>query len=51
MGGSITARKVVTHPYFSMLCVVSLLFILPRYGGTAVTVGCASNEGPWGLRL
>ena len=42
MSGTITAKKVVTHPYFSMLCVVSLFFILPRYGGMAVMVGCAS---------
>ena len=40
--GTITAKKVVTHPYFSMICVVSLFFILPRYGSMAVMVGCAS---------
>jgi hypothetical protein len=42
MSGTITVKKVVTHPLFSMICVVSLLFILPRYGSMAVMVGCAS---------
>ena len=42
MSGTITAKKVVTHPYFSMICVLSLFFILPRYGSMAVMVGCAS---------
>jgi hypothetical protein len=42
MGGTITAKKVVTHPCFSLICVVSLFFILPRYGSIAVMVGCAS---------
>ena len=43
MRGTITAKKVVTHPYFSMICVLSLFFIIwPRYGSWAVMVGCAS---------
>ncbi|NLS91262.1 MAG: hypothetical protein GXX96_03640 [Planctomycetaceae bacterium] len=42
MSGTITAKKVVTHPCFSMMCFFSLLFILPRYGSVAVMVGCAS---------
>ena len=42
MSGTITAKKVVAHPYFMMICVLSLFFILPRYGGIAVMVGCAS---------
>lgn len=42
MSGTITAKKVVTHPYFSMICVLSLSFILPRYGSMAFMVGCAS---------
>ena len=41
MIGTITAKTLVTHPYFSMLCVLSLFFILPRYGSVAVMVGCA----------
>jgi hypothetical protein len=41
MSGTITAKKVVTHPCFSMICVVSLLFILPQYGSMAVMLGCA----------
>jgi hypothetical protein len=39
------ALKVAESPYFSlfsMLCTVSLFFILPRYGSAAVMVGCAS---------
>jgi hypothetical protein len=42
MSGTITAKKVVTHPFFSMIFVVSVFFILPRYGSWAVMVGCAS---------
>ena len=42
MSGTITARKVLTHPYFAVICGLSLLFILPRYGSWAVMVGCAS---------
>jgi hypothetical protein len=42
MNETITAKKVVTHPCFSMVCVLSLFFLLPRYGSVAVMVGCAS---------
>jgi len=42
MSGTITAKKVFTHPYFSMICVLSLFFIWERYGSMAVMVGCAS---------
>ena len=42
MSGTITAKKVVTHAYFSMICILCILFVLPRYGGIAVMVGCAS---------
>jgi hypothetical protein len=42
MSGTITVKKILTHPYFALVCVVSLFFILPRYGGMAVMVGCAS---------
>ena len=42
MSGTISTQKVVTHPYFSLLCVVCIFFVLPRYGGIAVMVGCAS---------
>ena len=41
MSGAVTAKKVVEHPFFSMICVLSLFFILPRYGSTAVMVGFA----------
>ena len=42
MSETITAKKVITHPYFAMICFISLCFILPRYGGIAVMVGSAS---------
>ena len=42
MSGTITAKKVVTNPYLSLICFLSVCFILPRYGGMAVMVGCAS---------
>ncbi len=42
MSGTISAKTVVTHPYFSMMCFLSLFFILPRYGSVAMIVGCAS---------
>jgi hypothetical protein len=42
MSGTITAKKVVTHPYFAMVFVLSLFFlVLPLYGGVAAMVGCA----------
>lgn len=43
MSGTITAKKIITHPYFAMIYVLSLFFILPRYGSIAVMVGCASG--------
>lgn len=42
MSGTISVKKVLAHPYFSMLCALSVLFILPRYGCIAFMVGCAS---------
>jgi hypothetical protein len=41
MIAAITAKTLVTHPILSMLCVLSLFFILPRCGSVAVMVGCA----------
>jgi hypothetical protein len=41
MGGAITARKIVSQPYFSLISVVSLFFILPQYGSVAMMVGSA----------
>ncbi|MCA8986869.1 MAG: hypothetical protein KDA78_04475 [Planctomycetaceae bacterium] len=32
MNTTFTLKKLVTHPYFSMFCVLTLLFILPQYG-------------------
>ncbi|MFC1805760.1 hypothetical protein ACFL09_02125 [Planctomycetota bacterium] len=43
MSGTITAKKVLTHPYCSVICILSLFLIIwPRYGSWAVMVGCAS---------
>jgi hypothetical protein len=42
MSGTITAKKVVTSPYFSMICVLAVFFVLPRCGTIALMVGCAS---------
>lgn len=39
---AITPKKIVAHPYFSMLCALAVFFILPQYGSAAVMVGCAS---------
>jgi hypothetical protein len=43
MSGTITAKDVLTHPYFSTICVLSLFLILPQYGSWAIMVGCASG--------
>ena len=42
MKTTITLKKTVAHPYFSLACVVAVLFVLPRYGGIATMVGCAT---------
>jgi hypothetical protein len=47
MSGTITAKRVVTNPYFSMKCALCILFVLPRfvppqYGSMALMVGCSS---------
>jgi hypothetical protein len=42
MTGTNTAKKVFTPPYFLMICALSVLLILPRFGIIAVSVGCAS---------
>ncbi len=36
------AAAATRFPRVSLVCVISMLFILPRYGGIAVMVGCAS---------
>ena len=43
MSGTTTPKELVTHPYFSMICFLSLFFILPRYGSAAVMIACASG--------
>lgn len=42
MSGAVTARKVVTHPFFALTCFLSVMVILPRYGSIALMVGSAS---------
>lgn len=42
MQPTLTLNRMVAHPYFALACFMSVLVILPRYGGTAVMVGCAS---------
>lgn len=42
MSASLAAKKVLTAPYFSMLCFLAVLFVLPPYGYVAVMIGCAS---------
>lgn len=42
MSQTIPAKKVITHPYFTIVCVLSLFVLLPRYGSVAVMVGSAS---------
>ena len=37
-----TAKKVLSHPYFPVICALFMLFILPRYGSMALMVGSAS---------
>lgn len=41
MGGTVIASKVLTHPYFSLLCFFSACFLLPQFSGVAVMLGCA----------
>ena len=42
MGETFTAKRVITHPYFAMVCILALFFVLPRYGAMAVMISCAS---------
>lgn len=42
MQRTITLKNVLAHPYFSVGCVLAIFFVLPRFGGVAVTVGCAA---------
>lgn len=42
MSGTITAKRVLTHPLFSMICVLALFFFIwPRYGNMAAMIFCA----------
>jgi len=38
---NMSPRKIVSHPYFSMVCVLTVSFVLPRFGSAAVMAGCA----------
>ncbi len=33
MSETITAKQVATHPFWGMICFLSVCVILPRYGG------------------
>lgn len=33
--------KTAAHPLFPLACVVMTFFVLPRFGGVAMTLGCA----------
>ncbi len=37
-----TARKLITTPHFALLCVISVLFLLPRVGPAAAMAGSAA---------
>ena len=41
MHGTMTAKQVVTNPYFSLICFLAMTYLLPQFGGIAVMVGCA----------
>ncbi len=34
-------KRTLTNPYFSLACFLAVWFVLPRFGGVAVMVGCA----------
>lgn len=40
-------NNVVEHPFFGLACFVAILFVLPRYGLTAVMIGCALVLGAY----
>lgn len=42
MSETFTAKKLLTHPYFALGVFLSVCFILPRYNGIAVMMGCAA---------
>lgn len=35
-------KRAMAHPYFSLFCAISVLFILPRYGSVVTMVGSAA---------
>ena len=46
MQTTITLKKTVAHPYFSLVCVLAAFFVwdyLPRFGGAVVMVACAGG--------
>jgi hypothetical protein len=34
-------KNVVEHPFFGLACFVTILFVLPSYGLTAMMIGCS----------
>lgn len=40
-------KKVVEHPFFGLACFISILFVLPLYGLTAMMIGCALVLGTY----
>jgi len=43
MSENITVKKVVTHPFFGLIFLLSLWFIVSRYGSIGVLVGSVSS--------
>ena len=41
MSRTMTATVALAHPFFAMICVILLCFLLPRVGTLAVMVGSA----------
>lgn len=41
MNKPLPLKQIVEHPFFGLACFVAILFVLPRYGLTAMMIGCA----------
>ncbi len=42
MKTTVSLKSAMAHPYFSSVCAISMLFILPEYSVIATMVGCAT---------
>ena len=42
MNTTVTLKKVVDHPYFSLIGFLASCVVLPRYGAVAVMIGSAT---------